>query len=280
MLEDEHLKVLLYEPDCSKIFPGQDIKGGVAVTIRNSATEYGAIGIFTAFPALNSLLKKVVDQDGFSSFAKIVYSRTIYRLTDKLHADYPDALSHLSKGHPYDMSTNIFERLPFVFFEERPDDGNIYIQLLGRENNERVLKFIRADYVNRPTNLDAWKVIVPAANGSGALGEVLSTPLIGQPLIGHTESFISIGSFSDRNTADACMKYIKSKFARCMLGVLKATQHNPPEKWQYVPLQDFTSSSDIDWSQSVADIDQQLYAKYGLDEDEIDFIESHVKEMD
>lgn len=65
-----------------------------------------------------------------------------------------------------------------------------------------------------------------------------------------------------------------------MLGVLKITQDNPPEKWKYVPLQDFTSASDIDWTQSVADIDRQLYAKYGLDDEEIQFIESHVKEMD
>ena len=64
-----------------------------------------------------------------------------------------------------------------------------------------------------------------------------------------------------------------------MLGVLKITQHNPPEKWGYVPLQDFTSASDIAWTQSVADIDHQLYAKYGLDDEEIQFIESHVKEM-
>ena len=64
-----------------------------------------------------------------------------------------------------------------------------------------------------------------------------------------------------------------------MLGVLKITQHNSPEKWTFVPLQDFTSSSDIDWSVSIPEIDQQLYAKYGLDENEIAFIESHVKEM-
>ena len=57
-------------------------------------------------------------------------------------------------------------------------------------------------------------------------------------------------------------------------------EHNPAPKWKYVPLQDFTSDSDIDWSQSVADIDRQLYAKYGLDDEEIQFIESHVKEMD
>lgn len=64
-----------------------------------------------------------------------------------------------------------------------------------------------------------------------------------------------------------------------MLGILKITQHNPPEKWRYVPLQDFTSSSDIDWSKSIAEIDRQLYAKYGLSDDEINFIETHVKEM-
>lgn len=61
---------------------------------------------------------------------------------------------------------------------------------------------------------------------------------------------------------------------------MKITQDNPPEKWRFVPIQDFTSTSDIDWTQSVADIDRQLYAKYGLDDNEIEFIESHVKEMD
>lgn len=50
--------------------------------------------------------------------------------------------------------------------------------------------------------------------------------------------------------------------------------------WAYVPVQNFTPNSDIDWSQSVADIDRQLYAKYGLNDEEITFIESHVKEMD
>ena len=75
------------------------------------------------------------------------------------------------------------------------------------------------------------------------------------------------------------MKYIKTKFARVMLGVLKITQDNTSAKWKYVPLQDFTSSSDIDWSKSIHEIDLQLYKKYGLSEDEINFIETNVKEM-
>ena len=66
-----------------------------------------------------------------------------------------------------------------------------------------------------------------------------------------------------------------------MLGTLKITQDNTTsEIWKNVPLQDFTSNSDIDWSQSIADIDQQLYKKYGLSESEIAFIEEKVQAME
>ena len=284
MLADEHFKVLYYEQDSSKVFANTDIKGGVAITYRDSNSDFGAIETFTAFNELNSIMRKVYHGDNTISFSNIVITRTAYRLTEKMHEDYPDAITQLSNGHPYDMSTNIFDRLPQIFFNEKPNDGYEYIQILGREENRRVYKYIRRDYVNDVKNLDKYKVFVPKSNGSGALGEVLTTPLIGQPLIGqpligHTESFISIGCFDSLEEANACYKYICTKFCRCMLGILKVTQDNPPDKWKYVPLQDFTVNSDIDWTQSVAEIDRQLYAKYGLDDKEIAFIESHVKEM-
>lgn len=76
------------------------------------------------------------------------------------------------------------------------------------------------------------------------------------------------------------MKYIKSKFARAMLGILKTTQANTRSKWQYVPLQDFTLNSDINWTKSISEIDQQLYKKYGLSDEEIKFIETKVQAMD
>ena len=127
--------------------------------------------------------------------------------------------------------------------------------------------------------LGKWKVIVPKSNGTGAIGEVLSTPLIGEPLIGYTQSFIGIGTFNEQTEAMAALKYVKSKFARTLLGILKVTQDNSKETWRFVPLQDFTSKSDIDWEKSVAEIDRQLYAKYELSEEEITFIESMIKPM-
>lgn len=65
-----------------------------------------------------------------------------------------------------------------------------------------------------------------------------------------------------------------------MLGVNKVTQHNPKSTWANVPIQDFTDKSDINWNTSIANIDKQLYKKYNLTDEEINFIETHVKEME
>lgn len=82
-----------------------------------------------------------------------------------------------------------------------------------------------------------------------------------------------------KNEAVSAVKYISTKFVRTLLSILKVTQNGNKPVWKMIPLQDFTPSSDIDWSKSIHEIDLQLYEKYGLDENEIEFIESHVKEM-
>ncbi len=280
MLQDPHLKVLYFEQDSSKVFSNTDIKGGVVITHHDNAKDYGAIGTFTAYDELNTILKKIKSKNNFSEFSTIVITRTAYRLTDKMHDEHPEALGQLSNGHAYDMSTNIFERLPQIFYDEKPQDGAEYIQILGRENNERVYKYVRRDYINTVSNLDKYKIFLPKANGVGALGEILSMPILSDPMIGATETFLSIGAFEQKAEAEAALKYIKTKFARVLLGVLKTTQDITPEKWKCVPLQDFTHSSDIDWSTSIAEIDKQLYKKYNLSSEEIDFIETKVKEME
>lgn len=101
----------------------------------------------------------------------------------------------------------------------------------------------------------------------------------GYPGDGATITFLSIGFFSSRYEIDMCQKYLKTKFARALLGVLKATQNGSKPVFKMIPIQDFSSASDLDWSASVAEIDRQLYKKYSLSEEEIAFIETNVKEM-
>jgi hypothetical protein len=197
-----------------------------------------------------------------------------------MHKEHPEAIKQLSKGHAYDMSTNIFERLPQIFFDKKPDDGQDYIKILGRENNARVYKYIKRQYVNSVENLDKYKIFIPKANGIGAFGETISSPVIENPGVGHTETFLSIGIFENKEEALTANKYIKCKFTRALLGVLKTTQDITPDKWEYVPIENFASASDIGWSVSIANIDKQLYKKYRLTDEEISFIETNVKEME
>lgn len=280
MLNNKHFKILHYEGDADKIFPNTDIKGGITISYYDKNCDFGAIEVFTQYSELNDILHKVTSHKEFYSLSKIVVTRTAYRLTDIMHRDYSEALSQLSKGHAYDMSTNIFERLPQVFCDKKQEDGHKYIQILGREKNQRIYKYIRAEYVNEPFNLYKYKIFLPSGSGNGKFGETLTTPVLSEPGVGATETFISIGCFENECESKALLKYIKSKFLRAMLGALKITQHLTPEVWKYVPLQDFTSASDIDWTQSIADIDKQLYKKYNLSEEEINFIETNVKEME
>ena len=274
ILNDEHFKVVKYWAKSDEVFPTVDIKGGVAVTYWDKNKNFGKIGTFVAFEELQSALRKVKASD-FKSFSDLIYGRDLYKITEKLYEENSWAEDRQSKGHRYDCGSNIFEIFPELFFDKKPNDGTEYAQIYGRENNNRILKWIKKTYIKIPDNFDFYKIFIPKANGSGAIGEVLSTQIVGS-----TTTFLSVGKFTTKEGAENCMKYIKTKFARAMLGTLKVTQDNPRETWANVPLQDFTLNSDIDWTASIQEIDRQLYKKYSLAQAEIDFIEKNVKEME
>lgn len=276
MLNDEHVKVMAFYSKSQEVFSNTDIKGGVAITYMDSTKDYGAIQSFTPFPLLNSICKKVA-KISERSLSEIITNRGIYRYSDKIYEDEPE---EVAKSADRRIAPSAFERMPKIFTVNRPNSKEEYIQIYGNIKSERVYRWIRKDYVKDVDNLYKYKVMVPKANGSGAIGEVLSTPLIGLPLIGFTETYISIGQTDDKDEAEAILKYVKSKFARVMLGVLKVTQNNSKETWEKVPIQDFTKNSDIDWKVSLTNIDQQLYKKYGLTDEEVSFIETNVKEVE
>lgn len=277
VLNDEHFKVVRYESDSNVIFNNVDIKGGVAITMRNTAKNYGTIKTYTAYKELGSILHKVTDRNDFKNIIDIIHLQNKFNL-DALYEEHPDYRNIIgSNGRERRLTTSIFNQLDiFTELNTTADD----VRIIGLIDNIRIYRYIPKRFLDNHANLLKWKVILPKSNGSGAIGEVLSTPLIGEPLIGYTQSFISIGSFDNKEEAQATLKYVKSKFMRTMLGILKVTQDNNTDVWEYVPLQDFTPQSDIDWSQSIANIDKQLYRKYKLDEDEIEFIEKMIKPMD
>ena len=277
MLEDKHLKVIYFEQNSSNIFPNTDIKGGVAVTYHDTKENFGAIQVFTPYKELKNITSKVF-QRSTNSLSEIIFTQNRFDL-EALYEDYPEYRNIIgSNGRDKRFRNNIFEKIDSFTEQIRSTDD---VAIRGVIKNKRYWRYISKKYVDcNHENLDKWKVIVPRANGKGVLGEVLSTPEIIAPMQGYTQTFIGVGALSSENEAKSLLKYIKSKFLRAMLSMLKVDQHNEKDTWAKVPLQDFTISSDIDWSKSIAEIDYQLYKKYGLSEEEIQFIESKVKEME
>ena len=283
ILEDRHFKVVDYFQKSTDIFPSVDIKGGVVITCRDAKAEFEPIGFFSEYDELKSILQKVLSHKDFvkNEFSNLVSSQGLYKFSEAAFNEQPEIYAVQGNGTAAKITSNTFERLPHVFQTEVPDNPDAFIRILGRSQNKRVYKWIEKRYV-LPTDgyCESFNVLVPEANGTGSIGEVLSTPVIGVPVIGHTDTFLSIGKFTDAQQADRCLKYVKTKFARCMLGTLKATQHNPRETWANVPMQDFTSESDINWNTPMSEIDKQLYTKYRLSNEEIRFIEQNIKPME
>lgn len=279
MLQSTHLKVLYYNQDASTVFPNVILKGGVSISYYDAHKSFEPIEVFVPLKELQSIKDKVIGKERENKFLPYIMVGAVpYKYSEVFRKERPELA--LKTGKSFDLRTNTIDNLiDTAMFVERPKDSHEYVQIYGLLNLKRVFVWIRREYIIEASNFTSYKVLLPKVNGNGEFGETLSSPIVVGPNVGYTQSFIGIGAAETKEEAEAILKYIKTRFARALLGILKGTQDNPPERWAYVPLQDFTPSSDIDWSKSVAEIDEQLFDKYGLDEQERNFIKTKVKEM-
>lgn len=286
-LQSHHMKVIEYFADCEQVFTKVGLRGGLAIvlwdkmqTFESIVEKYAPVGVFLPYPELESIVKKVITPS-FQSLIDYAYSRTSYRYSKKLYQDHPELVQKATKGHLYDLVTKAFIKTPEIFYDSPPDDGHTYIAVAGLYKLQLMTKYIRADYIYNVAhrNINKYKVFVSQVTGRGDFGETISRVFVAYPHMIHTETFMSIGAFDDFASAQAAVKYIKTKFARTMLDILKITSSCARNKWLWVPVQNFTEQSDIDWKTTISEIDQQLYRKYGLNESEVTFIENNVKPM-
>ena len=279
MLQNPHFKVVYFNQDASQVFPNVILKGGVSISYYDSNKHFEPIEVFVPYKELQDIKDKVVSKERGNKFLPhIMVGAVPYKFSETFRKERPELVS--KAGTSFDLRTNAIDNLHgTAFFVERPKDTHEYVQIYGLLNLKRVFAWIRRDYIIEASNFMSYKVLIPKVNGNGEFGETLSSPIIAEPNVGYTQSFIGIGAVKTVDEAEAILKYIKTRFVRALLGILKGTQDNPPERWKYVPLQDFTPSSKIVWSKSIAEIDEQLFDKYDLDEPERNFIRNKVKEM-
>lgn len=283
MINDNHLKIVYFENVSYNIFPNTNF-GSIVVTYWDKNKNFEPIGIMTNFSELNLIIKKL-KINGIDTLDSIISGRGVYKLTQTAHNEHPEIEDIQSRGHKNDVGTGVFGKLEnIIFFKDKPNDGRKYTKVLGLLDKNREYFWVDTRYITHTPDYTKFKVVLPKANGTGLLEDkpsmMIGDPLVLEPFVAFTETFISIGAFDNEEEAHNALKYIKSKFARALLGVLKVTQDNPRDKWKFVPLQEFNSNSDINWTKSIPEIDQQLYTKYKLSQDDIDFIEGKVRQMD
>ena len=277
VLSDPHVSVSLFEADSRRIFPTAEVKGGIAVTLRDANVSLAPIGSFIPDLQLRSIVARVhAIADNFLD--QIVFAPESYRFTSVLHVEYPQAIERVSAGHSFDVTTNCFDVLPEVFHDVAHRG---MIGVLGRQNNRRLVKFVNRRYVRDHPNLNAWKVALAKSNGAGKLGEVLAPPVLLSPGFAHTQSFISIGAFGTRKEAEELATFLHTKFARLLLGSLKVTQDNKRAVWANVPNLVSKAPADlsIDWESLVPVIDSQLADFFGLSKAEKAFVNERAQEM-
>ncbi len=285
MLQDQHIRSMSVFKNASMLFPNTDIKGGVLYLTYDK--EY--IG-----PADISVIDHDEQRYKFKSYLNsagsgvfIPYGElvSIFEKVSKVADLKEENIGKItSVRKPYGLATNFFNdpqkfNLPEIYEEKQNKDD---IEILGLIEKKRTYRYVPVDYPipdGRKT-IYKWKVFASKAMGSGEFGEKVPSLSIGAPGQIATETFIRIGAFNDEFEVKALRKYYYSKFFRAMLGISKTTHDAPARVYSLIPLQDFTKNSDIDWSLSISKIDQQLYEKYGLDQEEVNFIESKVRSME
>lgn len=270
MIHDTHIRVLHDYADSNDCFTGVEIKGGVCYFLYDSnyngkcsvyrhaqddireSTRYlvePGDEIFVRDDRLISIKNKVTEKN-FVSFETIVSSMKPYGLRG-------DVFQNPNKYGLPKMSSSPLE--------------NAY-RIIGLDNLKRSYRYVPKNYSipTKSKNLDKYKIFITRNWGIGSFDDIPSSPIIASPGDLCTETFIEFGPFESKKEAYNAYSYLCTKFFRLLVAIRKQDQGASKAVYHYVPMQDFSKP----WT------DAELYAKYNLTQEEIDFIESVIKPMD
>lgn len=270
MLNDRHIQKMFDFPKCRDVFPNVDIAGGICYFLMDNL-----------YDGLCKFCTK--EENGFSyatrhlnDFDIFVRSNIGLEIINKVRnntENFADSL--VLQVSPFGLRSYIRGE------ENKKSSSDVIVVSSGGKG------YIRKDEITKNADLiNKWKIYVGYLNpdragvNNSTTGSNVTTKInILKPGEVITESYIVLGCFDTHKIAKNYSLYIKTKFVRFLVFMIISSIHITSMSFRFVPNQDFTSNSDIDWSKSVAEIDKQLYKKYGLTKEETEFIEKMIKPM-
>ena len=275
MINDKRIQIMHDFMEASALFSNVQIEGGICYFLWNSRYSKPCMYYSHSASEVNMVERYLNSNDS----DVVIRDAGILNILDKVLALKEESFADF-----------VLPRNPFGVYDyesylvDHKETNSL--KLFGRFENVRTTLFLSNDYVVNKNKeiVKHWKVFISKADGAaGQIGNPIPAKIIGKAVIGDketicTETFLAIGPFSSKQECINIVKYAETKFFRIMVGIRK-NKNMTRDTYKFVPLQDFTSQSDIDWSVSIPEIDEQLYQKYGLSDDEIAFIEKMIKPM-
>lgn len=280
MLNDKHISELhdFLKPEI--LFQGTNNRGGICYFIRDKSHD-NAKSLTKVFTYKNNLIPVLHIRNLKTPDSDILIRHSIaLEIISKIkgHPNFKTFENHISSRKPFDLEGNIIKDSN----KFRPIKNGLENPLACYGKGKLIGFLDKSEIIKNAKWIDNYKVFAPYANNIGTeLNDDNLNAFVGEPKTICTETYIVMGAELNLNEISAknLVKYFNTKFARFMHSLPKVSQHGTSKTYKFVPLQNFEADSDINWCKSISEIDQQLYAKYKLTKDEIDFIESMIKPM-
>lgn len=271
MMNDDRIKCIVDFTNSKDCFDNISVSGGVNFFAWKR--NYHGMCSFTNTTngKTNTLMRKL------NEFPVLVRYNNAVSIIHKFHYDGMESLAKIASGlMPFGLSTS---------YRGKPKKDSVNSLTLWASDG---VTYMPLEEIKKGTEyIGKYKVMVSktSAEHAGEPGKdgtfkvIPSSMRVIGPNEVCTHSYFLIGNYDDEEIAENTLKYLKTQCVRFLMLMSISGFGLSKLVLNFVPTQDFTPKSDINWSASIRDIDQQLYKKYGLSQQEIDFIESHVKEM-
>lgn len=268
MINDTHISHITDFLNAGDCFPGVEIKGGILYFLWDKKHN-GCCTVKTIKDnKIMSIAVRPLHEPNSDIFIRFNESVSILQKVRKLNEK--SFINYVSFTQPFGIPTTFKGK-------NKPFDGCIEMYERGctmtYTTRDSVLK--NQEWIN------GHKVLISSAYNAGDdfPHQIINKPFYAGPNSCATATYLILGPFTSKDICSNVISYVKTKFFRFMVLLRKSSQHAARIVYEFVPMQDFTSKSDIDWSKSVPQIDEQLYKKYNLTQEEIDFIESMIRSM-
>lgn len=268
----QHFSTFYIYPNEKELFSNVEIKGGLNYFLYKKNYE-GLVDFYECNKGLKTLQHRKLFEDGLDV---IIYNGIDFSILSKVQQDNFISITKITTGRNAFGIIGKDDVVKKISSEKHFDNS---VELRCKDNK---IRYCERKFISKGSELiDKYKVFISKSAGNPNTDmKVIGTPYLGKPNSICTDSLFPIGSFNNEEEALNLQKYMNTKFLRYIISILKASQNVCQNVYQFVPLQDFTANSDIDWSVSIPEIDRQLYKKYNLSPEENAFIERMIKPME